>query len=93
MRRRAPLLALWIAGAAAAVLGYALLDEPTLAAVLTRSVGPSFLVCGLIAWQRRPDAGTGPLMVLTGGLFLAGQLLSEAGGSFASTLGDAVANA
>ena len=36
-----------------------------------RSVGGSFIFCGLIAWQRRPDNHIGPLMTLTGFVFLA----------------------
>ena len=31
--------------------------------VAFRLVGGSFAACGLIAWRRRPDNGTGPLMV------------------------------
>ena len=75
-------LALWPVAIGATVAGYALLfagdaDVPA-AALITRSVGPSFIACGLIAWQRRPANRTGRLMALTGFLFLGGQLLGEA---------------
>ncbi|MET0817808.1 MAG: histidine kinase, partial [Solirubrobacteraceae bacterium] len=90
-------LALWPVAIAATAAGYALLfgggDEVPAAAVITRSVGPSFIACGLIAWQRRPANRTGRLMALTGFLFLGGQLLSEADGGVLHTLGDLVANA
>jgi signal transduction histidine kinase len=87
---------LWPVGIAAAIAGFVLLfrgdDEVTWGAVLTRSVGGSFIACGLIAWQRRPDTRTGQLMTLTGFLFLGGQLLGEAGADALTTLGEIVAN-
>ena len=51
--------ALWPLGLAAVVTGFVLLfrgdDDVTLVAIVSRSVGGSFLFCGLIAWQRRPS--------------------------------------
>jgi signal transduction histidine kinase len=85
-----------VVGVVAVAAGYVLLfggdDEVTWGAFLTRSVGGSFIACGLIAWQRRPDSLTGPLMTLTGFLFLGGQLLSETDWSVTFTLGEIVAN-
>ena len=48
-------------------------DDPVAGAdVVYRLVGGSFAACGLIAWQRRPDSRSGPLMTATGfGLFVA----------------------
>src|SRR4051812_16141722 len=34
--------------------------------VVFRVTGGSFLICGLIAWRRRPDSRAGPLMTATG---------------------------
>ena len=45
--------------------------DVTWVAVINRGVGGSFIVCGLIAWQRRPDNRTGQLMTMTGFLFQA----------------------
>ena len=45
--------------------------EVTATQVIGRSIGGSFIFCGLIAWQRRPDNRTGQLMTLTGFLFQA----------------------
>ena len=66
--------------------------EVTAVAVVNRSVGGSFIACGLIAWQRRPDSRTGPLMTLTGFLYLSEALLSEVDSSVAYTLGQWAAN-
>jgi signal transduction histidine kinase len=89
-------VALWPVGMAAVAAGYVLLfsgdDEVTWGAFLGRSVGASFIACGLIAWQRRPDTRTGPLMTLTGFLYLGAQLLGEAGWDVAHTLGEITAN-
>ena len=53
--------ALWPLGLAAVVTGFVLLfrgdDDVTVVAIVGRSVGGSFLICGLIAWQRRPATG------------------------------------
>jgi hypothetical protein len=87
--------ALWPVGIAAVVLGFALLyrgeEEVSLVALVTRSVGGSFIACGLIAWQRRPDTRTGPLMALTGFVFLSAQMLSDIDWPVAYTLGEVVA--
>jgi signal transduction histidine kinase len=45
--------------------------------VVYRLVGGSFAACGLIAWQRRPDSRSGPLMVATGFGLLVGLLLEQ----------------
>jgi signal transduction histidine kinase len=47
-------------------------DEPTPGyRVVFRLIGGSFAACGLIAWHRRPDSRSGPLMIATGfGLFV-----------------------
>jgi signal transduction histidine kinase len=66
--------------------------EVTAVAVVNRSVGGSFIVCGLIAWQLRPDSRTGPLMTLTGFLYLSEALLSEVDSSVAYTLGQWAGN-
>ena len=66
--------------------------DVTAVAVVNRSVGGSFIVCGLIAWQRRPDSRTGPLMTLTGFLYLSEALLSEVDSSVAYTLGQWAGN-
>jgi signal transduction histidine kinase len=61
--------------------------EVTAVAIVGRSVGGSFIACGLIAWQRRPDSRTGPLMALTGFLFLSEALLSEVDDHVAYSVG------
>src|SRR3954452_20010132 len=60
--------ALELAALAPAVLG----DEPVPGyRVVFRLIGGSFAACGLIAWRRRPDSRSGPLMIATGvGLFV-----------------------
>jgi signal transduction histidine kinase len=60
--------------------------------VINRAVGGSFIACGLIAWQRRPENRTGMLMTLVGFLFLAEPLLVEVDSSVAYTLGQVAAN-
>jgi signal transduction histidine kinase len=91
---RLPLL-LWPLGAAAVAAGfYFLFDsggDVTAVQVINRSVGGSFIACGLVAWQRRPENRTGMLMTLTGFLFLAEPLLIEVDSSGAYTLGQVVA--
>src|SRR3954449_10034111 len=88
-RERLPIL-LWPLGVAAEFAAFVLLfrsAEPvTAVAVVNRAVGGSFIACGLIAWQRRPDSRTGPLMTLTGFLFLSEALLSEVDSHVAYTL-------
>ena len=56
--------------------------------VIGRSIGGSFIFCGLIAWQRRPDNRTGQLMALTGFLFQAVPLVAEV----SYTLSEVIAN-
>ena len=66
--------------------------DVTAVAIVNRSVGGSFIACGLIAWQRRPDSRTGRLMTLTGFVFLSEALLSEVDSHVAYTLGQWSAN-
>jgi signal transduction histidine kinase len=95
-RTRRLLWVLWPLGVAAELI--VLVDlfrsgEPvTAVAVVNRSVGGSFVVCGLIAWERRPDSRTGPLMTLTGFLFLAEAFLTAVGSDVAYTLGQWAGN-
>ena len=93
--KRLPLV-LWPLGIAAEFAALFFLfrgdAEVTAVAVVNRSVGGSFIACGLIAWQRRPDSRTGPLMTLTGFLFLSEALLSEVDSHVAYTLGQWAAN-
>ena len=49
-------------------------------------VGGSFAACGLLAWRRRPDSRSGPLMVVTGFLFFVQPLLGQLQGELADTL-------
>jgi signal transduction histidine kinase len=87
---------LWPLGIAAALAALILLfrgDEAvTAVAVVNRSVGGSFIACGLIVWQRRPDSRTGPLMTLTGFLFSGEALLSEIDSHVGYTLSQWVPN-
>src|SRR3954447_1824123 len=96
LRRERLLVVLWSLGIAAEVAALVLLfrgdGDVTAVAVVNRSVGGSFIACGLIAWQRRPDSRTGPLMTLTGFLFFAEALLSEVDSDVAYTLGQWAAN-
>ena len=89
-------LVLWPLGIAAELAVFAFLlsgdGDVTAVAVVNRSVGGSFIACGLIAWQRRPDSRTGPLMTLTGFLFLSEALLSEVDSHVAYTLSQWAAN-
>jgi signal transduction histidine kinase len=86
---------LWGIGVAAVGLGFVLLfgggGDVTWTAVVNRAVGGSFIFCGLIAWQRRPDSRSGALMTLTGFLYLGGQLLGDIDWPPAYTLGEAIA--
>jgi signal transduction histidine kinase len=87
---------LWPLGIAAQVAALILLfdgsEEVTAVAVVNRLVGGSFVFCGLIVWQRRPDSRTGRLMALTGFLFSAEALLSEVDSHVAYTVGQWVPN-
>ncbi len=86
---------LWPIGVTAVAWGFALLfngdAEVTPLAVVSRAVGGSFIVCGLVAWQRRPDTRTGPLMTVTGFLFAIQAPLKEADSSLLYTLGEITA--
>src|SRR5688500_2968715 len=77
----------WPVAVAAILLGFVLLDEHPPTAIVNRAVGGSFIVCGLIVWQRRPDTRTGVLMTVTGFLNLGAQLLGESGSPLLHTLG------
>jgi signal transduction histidine kinase len=83
---------LWVAGVAAVVAGFVLLFEnpgtPTWTEIVNRAAGGSFIVCGLIVWQRRPDSRTGLWMTATGFLYLGPQLLEEIDTSVAYTIGE-----
>src|SRR3954465_8656287 len=96
LRRERLLVVLWSLGIAVEVAALILLfrgDEAvTAVAVVNRSVGGSFIACGLIAWQRRPDSRTGPLMTLTGFLFVGEALLSEIDSHVGYTLSQWVPN-
>jgi signal transduction histidine kinase len=50
---------------------------PGLTAALTLLTADSFVIAGLIAWRRRPENRTGPLMVATGFLWFLGALPSS----------------
>ena len=83
---------LWVVGLAAVVAGFVLLFEnpgtPTWTEIVNRAAGGSFIVCGLIVWQRRPDSRTGLWMTATGFLYLGPQLLEEIDTSVAYTIGE-----
>ena len=65
-----------IAGCAAAATSFTLtvlgegvgveLGEPLVIAVLTALLTLSYVLCGLVAWRRRPDSRIGPLMIVAG---------------------------
>jgi signal transduction histidine kinase len=65
-----------IAGVAAAATSFTLtlvgegvgveLGEPLVIAVLTALLTLSYVLCGLVAWRRRPDSRIGPLMIVAG---------------------------
>ena len=57
--------------------------------LLTAVVGASLLGCGLASWRARPENRLGPVMVITGFAWFAGQL-SEASTPWVYTLGSAV---
>ena len=94
-RRRLVLAGLWVTAAAAqwgALRPVITGEHKSPAVILYHVVGASFAVCGLLAWYRRPDARTGPLMVVTGFLFFARLLLSRVDSSVAQTVGMAFGN-
>jgi signal transduction histidine kinase len=86
-------LALWLLGFAAElavlwpVVFGAQADAASLSDVVYRLTGGSFVVSGLIAWQRRPDNRVGALMVLVGFGLFADPLLSQPTSPLAKTLG------
>jgi signal transduction histidine kinase len=86
-------LALWLLGFAAEVAVLwpvvfgAQADAASLSDVVYRLTGGSFVVSGLIAWQRRPDNRVGALMVLVGFGLFADPLLSQPDSPLAKTLG------
>jgi signal transduction histidine kinase len=96
LRTRRLLWLLWLLGVAAELVVLANLfssAEPvTAVAIVNRSVGGSFIVCGLLAWQLRPDSRTGPLMTLTGFLFLGEAFLTVVGSDVAYTVGQWMGN-
>jgi hypothetical protein len=63
-------VSLWAAGVALVAIvvwGTVLGDEEVAGyRVAFRLVGAAFIVCGLIAWRRRPDSQSGLLMTATG---------------------------
>ena len=74
-------VALWVLVVAAefvALIPVLFTDDPVVASdVVSRLLGGSFAACGLIAWRRRPDSRSGPLMAATGAGFFAYPLLSQ----------------
>ncbi len=56
-------------------------------------IGGSFAACGLIAWRRRPDSLSGPLMVAVGLLSFVNPLLSQVHVSVSLTLAHLFADA
>ena len=80
-----------VAGAGAAWLAaHQPPDRPTEPdAVLTLVVGASLIGCGLASWRSRPENRLGPVMVITGFLWFAGQL-SEASAPWLYTFGSAI---
>jgi signal transduction histidine kinase len=86
----------WVAlGVAAAVAEFGALvpvifgrEEPVPGSeVVFRTIGGSFAACGLIAWRRRPDSRSGPLMTAAGFCFFLFPLLSQIDAPAALTLG------
>ena len=67
--------ALALAGVAAAVTSQTSHESrPDLFAVLFPIVGLSFVGSGLVAWTRRPDNGTGRLLLAVGFVWFVGLL-------------------
>jgi signal transduction histidine kinase len=85
-----PPVVLWPLAIAAEVTAFVFLfgdnAHVTAVEVVNRSVGGSFVACGLIAWQLRRDSRIGPLMTLTGFLFLSEAVLSGVDSSVGYTL-------
>jgi signal transduction histidine kinase len=92
--RRSVLLAIGLAGCAAAGVSMALaltsdhVAEPGLQAALMDWITLPYIVAGLVAWHRRPDSRFGPLMVAAGfAMFLS--TLAWANTALAHTIGQA----
>jgi signal transduction histidine kinase len=91
---QAALLGIGLGGCAAAAASVGLIvaqgtgQKPGLHAALVGWITLSYVLCGLIAWWRRPDSRFGPLMTIAGfGPVLSTLSVSSAGGL--STLGEA----
>ena len=89
-RRAALWSILWVAGAAGTVgaLWPVLVTgdaSPTVADVIYRLTGGSFVAAGLVAWQRRPADRIGTLMVATGFLFFVAPLAAQVDSSIVQT--------
>jgi signal transduction histidine kinase len=84
--------AMWTLAVAAEVIALVPIfagDAPVAAAdVVYRLVGGSFAAFGLIAWHRRPDSLTGPLMTATGLGLLISLLLKQLHSGIALTAGE-----
>ena len=83
---------LWVAGAAGTVgaLWPVLMggDDPvSVADVIFRVTGGSFVAAGLVAWQRRPASRVGALMVTTGFLLFVAPLAAQVDSTLVQTLG------
>jgi signal transduction histidine kinase len=96
-RHAAVWIGLWIAVAGAEMAALAPLlasdDRLTGVSLVFRLIGGSFAACGLIAWRRRPDSRTGPLMLATGfGLFVQ-PVFSEVDSPAVRTIGDLLEDA
>src|SRR5215211_6946538 len=89
--RRAVLIGLWATAAVAELLALrpVLFDREApiqgLDVVFTL-VGGSFAAFGLVAWRRRPDSRSGPLMTATGFAFFVNPLLGQLDAALPSTV-------
>jgi len=86
----AVLAVLAVAAQAAVVAPLVTGDEASVPAhrIVFRLIGGAFTVCGLIAWRRRPDSRSGPLMVATGFGLLVEPLFAGIDPSPLRTVGD-----
>src|SRR5215218_1287604 len=89
---RSLLLVLIVLGAGATVTVYAItitIDEqdPVVDAALVAWITALYVLCGLVAWSRRPGSRFGPLMVIAGFAPLCSRL-SEVEHGFAHTVGE-----
>ncbi len=69
---RRAVVALTLAFAFATLLVHAAAGAPIEFLVLETTLGTLFVVAGLVAWERRPEALTGPILTLSGALWFAG---------------------